>query len=161
NNAGINPLSEINEVCPDILEQVLTVNLKAPILLLKGFVPKMKQKGYGRIVNISSVWGIVSKAGRVQYSASKFGINGVTKTLAVELGPNGILINSVCPGFTNTEMTIQNLSHEQMSELCREIPLGRFAEPCEIAELVAFLVSDKNTYITGQVIAADGGFTVR
>ena len=161
NNAGINPLAEIDEVSPDVLDEIMTVNLKSPILLLKGFVPQMKVQKYGRIVNISSIWGLVSKAGRVQYSATKYGINGVTNTLAVELGGYNILVNSVCPGFTATEMTAQNVPPALEAELCRDIPLGRFAKPEEIAGFIAYLASPENTYITGQIIAVDGGFTAR
>ncbi|MDP4120445.1 MAG: SDR family NAD(P)-dependent oxidoreductase [Bacillota bacterium] len=161
NNAGINPLSEIEQINQTDLDSIIQVNLVAPLLLLKGLCAPMKQKNYGKIVNVSSIWGLVSKPGRVMYSATKYGINGITNALAVELAPYNILVNSVCPGFTNTELTKQNVPPEEAVRLCKDIPLGRFAEPEEIAELVYFLCSKQNTYITGQIIAIDGGFTAR
>lgn len=159
NNAGINEINNVENIPEDELARTLAINLVAPILLIKSFVPQMKSRGYGRIVNIGSIWGIVSKGGRLTYSASKHGIHGVTKTLAVELAPFNILVNTVSPGFTLTELTRKNNSEEQISEICKEIPMGRMAEPKEIADIVCYLISERNTYITGQMIAVDGGFT--
>ncbi len=159
NNAGINDVHLVEEITDDEISRTMAINLTSPLRLLRGFVGGMKQRGYGRIVNIASIWAVVSKAGRCTYSATKNGIHGITNTLAVELAPNGILVNTVCPGFTLTELTYQNNSKEQIAEISKEIPLGRMAEPAEIAELVYFLGSEQNTYITGQKITADGGFT--
>ena len=119
----------------------------------------MKLQNYGRIVNIGSIWGIVSKRGRVVYSATKHGIHGLTKTLAVELAEYNILVNTVCPGFTLTELTKKNNTDEEIAKISLNIPMGRMAESEEIASMVCYLVSDKNTYATGQLIAVDGGFT--
>ena len=119
----------------------------------------MALRGGGRIVNISSIFGIVSKEGRSLYSSTKFGINGLTKALAVELGPENILVNSICPGYTDTELTKKNVSEADKKALIPRIPLRRFAKPEEIASVAAFLVSDKNAYITGQTIVVDGGFS--
>lgn len=159
NNAGINPLANLEHVNQDDLDSILQVNLEAPLMLLKGLVPYMKRNRYGRIVNISSIWGVVSKPGRVMYSATKYGIKGITNALAVELGSDNILVNSVCPGYTNTELTKQNVPPEEQVRISSNIPLGRFAEPAEIAALIFFLCSEQNTYITGQHIAIDGGYT--
>ena len=151
NNAGINDIHEI--------ERTMKINLIAPMKLLRAFVPAMKQQNYGKIVNIGSIWGVVSKCGRVMYSASKHGIHGITKTLAVELAPYNILVNTVCPGFTLTELTYKNNTPEQIKEISKDIPMGRMAQPEEIARIICFLVSKENTYLTGQQIAVDGGFT--
>jgi len=158
NNAGINLLRGIGEIDDTAVKAMLSVNLEAPLRLIRHVVPYMKQVRSGRIVNISSIWGVRSKELRTLYSMTKFGINGMTKSLARELGPFGILVNSVCPGFTNTELTQQNLSSEEQDEIRKDIPLGRFAEPKEIAGFIAYLASEENTYITGQVLVIDGGF---
>ena len=159
NNAGINDIHTIEQITDEEIDRAMAINLTSPIRLLRGLVGGMKRRGYGRIVNIGSIWAVVSKAGRCTYSATKNGIHGVTNTLAVELAPDGILVNTVCPGFTLTELTSQNNSPEQIAAICKEIPLGRMAEPSEIAELVYFLGSELNTYLTGQKITVDGGFT--
>lgn len=161
NCAAINPIAYIEDIEDIDFDKTMQVNIKAPLKLIQGFVGGMKSRGYGRIVNISSIWGVVSKEKRTTYSVSKNGIHGISNALAVELGEYNILINSVCPGFTNTELTLQNVSPIEATKLCEQIPLGRFAEPSEIAELVFFLGSSKNTYITGQKIVIDGGFVAK
>lgn len=159
NNAGINEIHNITDITDDELDSMINVNLTSPIRLLRGFVGNMKEQNYGRIVNIGSIWATVSKQGRCVYSATKNGIHGVTNTLAVELAPYNILVNTVCPGFTLTELTYKNNTKDQITEICKDIPLGRMAQPHEMAEVVYFLCSDKNTYLTGQKITVDGGFT--
>lgn len=161
NNAGCNDINNIENIKDAEIEIMMNVNLIAPILLLRGFVPKMKEKKYGRIVNIGSIWAVVSKEGRCVYSATKNGIHGVTNTLAVELASDNILVNTVCPGFTMTELTIKNNTEEEINKIAMDIPLGRMAKPKEIAEIVYFLSSEKNTYLTGQKITVDGGFSER
>lgn len=158
NNAGINILSAIDAVDDEVLDKMIQVNLRAVMQILRKISPGMKAGGYGRIVNIGSIWGVRSKENRSMYSLTKFGLNGITRALARELGSFGILINSVCPGYMNTEMTRQNVSEEEQRKICSEIPLRRFAEPRELAVLIEFLASDRNTYVTGQEIIADGGF---
>lgn len=159
NNAGCNDIHEITDITDEEIENMMQVNLIAPIKLLRGFVGAMKEHRYGRIVNIGSIWAVVSKAGRCVYSATKNGIHGVTNTLAIELAPYNILVNTVCPGFTLTELTRKNNTPEQIAEISKDIPLGRMAEPEEMAEVVFFLASEANTYLTGQKITVDGGFT--
>jgi 3-oxoacyl-[acyl-carrier protein] reductase len=161
NNAGINPLSDIENISDKDLLETMQVNLIAPALIARALAGSMKVQKYGRIVNISSIWGIVSKEKRTVYSMTKNGIHGLTNTLAVELGAYNVLVNTVCPGFTNTELTQKNVSSTEAAKLCENIPLKRFAEPEEIASVVFFLGSDQNTYITGQKIAVDGGFVVK
>lgn len=158
NNAGVNDIHEIEDITDDEIERTLAINLVAPLKLLRGFAGGMKRQRYGRVVNIGSIWAVVSKPGRCVYAASKNGIHGMTNTLAVELAPYNILVNTVCPGFTNTELTSKNNSPEQIAAICRDIPMGRMAQPAEIAEVVYFLGSERNTYLTGQKITVDGGF---
>lgn len=159
NNAGMNIIDYIQDVKDAEINSMFLTNIIAPIKLIRGIVPHMMEKYYGRIVNISSIWGITSKEKRSIYSATKFGINGITKTLAKELGKYNILVNSICPGYVNTEMTKKNVTEIDKKEILKSIPLNRFAEPAEIGHLVKFLISEENTYITGQCIVIDGGLT--
>lgn len=161
NNAGINILAGLDELDSDNLAETLQINLVAPLTLTKLVAERMKANKYGKIVNISSIWSVVSKERRLSYAASKSAMNGVTRTLAIELGQYGILVNSVAPGYVNTELTSQNNSPEQIKAIGSTIPLERLAEPAEIAEVVAFLCSKKNSYMTGQVLVVDGGFVCR
>ena len=158
NNAGINILGTVDSLSDDDIDAMLGTNLIGPIALIREVVPSMKNAGYGKIINISSIWGIRSKENRTLYSATKFALNGVTKSLARELGSYNILVNSVCPGYVNTELTQKNVPQEEQVKIKATIPLGRFAQPDEIAQTVAFLISKNNTYITGQTIIIDGGF---
>jgi len=158
NNAGINILGNLDSVSNTDINSMVNTNLIAPLKLIQFVSKNMKLKRYGKIVNISSIWGVRSKEFRTLYSMTKFGINGITKSLAKELGEYNILINSIAPGYVNTEMTQKNVSLEEQNKIKEVIPLKRFAEPEEIAKLVAFLVSENNSYITGEIITIDGGF---
>lgn len=159
NNAGINPLDFIEDISDKDFDMAMQINVKAPLKIIQGFIQGMKESNYGRIVNISSIWGIISKEKRTTYSISKYGINGLTNSLAVECGIHNILVNSICPGFVNTELTKKNVPEKEANAIKQLIPLNRFAEPTEIAETVYFFGSQKNTYITGQKIIIDGGYT--
>lgn len=159
NNAGINIIKSIETLTVEDFDQVTTVDYRAPFLVAKAAASVMRRSRRGWIVNIASIWSVATKAGRVAYTSAKSGLVGLTRALAVELAPSGILVNSVSPGFVQTELTKRSLSEAEMTALVSQVPLGRFAEPREIARLVAFLGSDANTYITGQNIVADGGFT--
>lgn len=161
NCAGINDINDIDDVTDEEIERAMQINLVSPLKILRTFVPNMKKQSYGRIVNIGSIWGIVSKRGRIVYSATKHGIHGITKTLAVELAEYNILVNTVCPGFTLTELTKKNNTQSQIDQISKEIPMKRMAEPEEIADVVCYLASSNNTYLTGQLIAVDGGYTSR
>ena len=130
-------------------------------MLLQGVAPGMKARGWGRVVNISSIFGVVTKERRGAYSAVKAGLNGLTRTAAVELAPFGVLVNSVCPGYVATDLTRQNNSPADLEKIAATIPAGRLAEPEEIARFVAWLCGEANTYLTGQTILVDGGFTCR
>lgn len=161
NNAGINVVNELGVVLRADWEQMLRVNLSAPLWLMQSVTPAMKARGWGRIVNISSIFSSVTREGRGAYAATKAGLNGLTRTAAVELAPHGVLVNALCPGYVETEMTRLNNSTAQRELLTAQIPLGRMATPEEIAHWVAFLCDENNTYLTGQVLTVDGGFTCR
>ncbi len=161
NNAGCNIINPIEKIDETDMKEMMEVNLLAPVRLLRGFVPKMKERQFGRIVNIGSIWGIISKPGRSIYSATKHGIHGITNTLALELAPYNILVNTVCPGQTLTDLTKKNNSSEEIKKMEADIPIGRLAQPEEIAKAVFFLGNEENTYITGQQIVVDGGLSVQ
>lgn len=159
--AGINELAGIGEITEDLLSRVYDVNLFAPIHLLKAFHANMKDRRWGRIVFISSLYGIVSRERRIAYSSSKNALNGLCKSLAIELGEDNILVNCVAPGYVMTDMTRKNLSEEEISTIANNMPTKRFQTTEDIANLTAFLCSDLNQSITGQLIAVDGGFTCK
>ncbi len=159
NNAGINPLGSGVEASDSDLVDTLQVNLVAPLRLVKALAPRMVERRYGRILNISSIWSLVSKPRRVLYSASKAGLNGVTRSLAVELAGHNVLVNAIAPGYVNTDLTRKNNTSDELDAIVQTIPAGRLAEPAEIAELALFLCSERNSYITGQTIVIDGGFS--
>ncbi len=159
NSAGINPLGSAEEFSDEDLAAVMQIDLHAPMRLMRGLLPHMRRKKYGRIVNISSIWGLVTKPRRFAYTAAKTGLVGVTRAAAVECSRYGVLVNAVAPGFVDTAMTRMNNSPADIRAIAKTIPAGRLARPAEIAAAVAFLASAKNTYITGQTIAVDGGYT--
>jgi 3-oxoacyl-[acyl-carrier protein] reductase len=159
NNAGINIIAPLAGITDGDLQDTMQIDLFAPLRLARLLAPPMMERRYGRIVNISSVWAVATKAGRLMYSTAKAGLGGMTRTLAVELAPYNVLVNALAPGYVNTELTRRNNTEAQIEAIERTIPAGRLAEPEEIAEVVAFLASDRNSYVTGQTIMVDGGFT--
>jgi NAD(P)-dependent dehydrogenase (short-subunit alcohol dehydrogenase family) len=160
NNAGVTKPQAFAEIGTEEFARVHQVNLVAPMILCRAALPGMRAAGWGRIVNISSIWGTVSKTGRATYGASKAGLNGLTAGLAAEVAADGILANCVSPGFIDTEMTRGTLTDAQVAALERIVPIGRLAQPNEIAAFVAWMVGPENTYISGQAIPIDGGFTM-
>lgn len=160
NNAGINVISDIRNINIEDVENVVDVNLIAPAIITSKISKKMTLCGYGRIVNISSVYGIGSRSGRSTYSATKFGLIGQTKACALDLANSNILVNAVCPGFTLTDLTSQVLGKKGIEEIETRIPIGRLAETAEIVPAVLFLASSLNTYITGQTLVVDGGYLI-
>jgi 3-oxoacyl-[acyl-carrier protein] reductase len=161
NNAGINIIEPVEKIKKENWDKVIQVNLTGPMLLTKAVSSGMKKKKQGKILNISSIWGVISKGGREAYSASKTGLLGMTRTSALELASYNILVNALCPGFTMTDLTKSTLSENEINSLSGQIPLKRFAQVEEIAKTAVFLCSDMNTYITGQTIVIDGGFTIQ
>jgi 3-oxoacyl-[acyl-carrier protein] reductase len=158
NNAGINFLKALAELDAATWSSMMQVNVTAPLRLIQAFAPGMQQRKWGRILNVSSIFGIVTKERRMAYSMTKAAINGMTRTAAVELGPDGVLVNSLCPGYVETALTRQNNSPADIAAIEESIPLRRLAQPQELARAVAFLCSEENTYLTGQSVVVDGGF---
>lgn len=159
--AGINKLSDAEDLTMELMESVYRVNVSSAVELLSGFIPNMKNNKSGKIVFITSLYAIVSRERRAPYSASKSSLLGVTRTLALELAPYNILVNSVAPGYVDTEMTRKNLSSKEIEDIENTLPTGRLQKPEEISDIVGFLCSDLNKSITGQQVAVDGGFTCR
>jgi NAD(P)-dependent dehydrogenase (short-subunit alcohol dehydrogenase family) len=159
NNAGINKIGPFAEIAIDDFLRIQMVNVTAPFVLCQRALDAMRERGWGRIVNVSSIWGKISREHRASYSAAKFAIDGLTLAIALEYARSGILANCVAPGFTDTELTRKILSGAQIAELVLNVPAGRLARVEEIARLVVWLAGPENTYLTGQNIAIDGGFT--
>jgi 3-oxoacyl-[acyl-carrier protein] reductase len=159
NNAGVNIIAPLADITDAYIRETMQINLLAPLRLARALAPGMAERRYGRIVNVSSIWAAVTKPGRLTYATAKAGLQGMTRTLAVEVAPYNVLVNAIAPGFVNTEMTSRNNTREQIEAIEKGIPAGRLAEPEEIAEVAAFLASERNSYITGQTIMVDGGFT--
>lgn len=157
NNAGINIINYIDDVDVFDFDKVIDINLKAPFILSQLVSQQLMRSG-GKILNIASIWSVITRRGRVSYITSKTGVVGLTKGLATDLAEKNITVNSISPGFVKTELTYSSLSKMEIEDLERKIPLGRLAEPQEIANLACFLTSDKNSYMTGQNIVVDGGF---
>lgn len=156
NNAGITRDNLILKMTEEEFDQVINTNLKGVFSCLKQASKIMLKQKSGRILNISSVSGIHGNPGQVNYSASKAGVIGMTKTLAKELGSRGITVNAIAPGYIKTDMT-DVLKDELKDKIAEAVPLRRLGNPEDIAEMAAFLVSPKASYITGQVIEIDGG----
>jgi len=160
NCAGINTIDELHDIKDEDFDDIMQVNVKAPFLISKHVSKHMKKQKSGKIVNIASIWGDKTISKRLSYTTSKSALIGMTKTLAVELAKYNIQVNTVSPGFTNTKLTNGILSKKQIKELVSNVPMGRMADPSEIARIVMFLCSNQNTYITGQNIIVDGGFSI-
>lgn len=159
NNAGINTIATLDELSEDKLDDMIQINMKAPIRIVQCLKDKLTSNKISHVVNVSSIWGFVSKEGRCGYASAKTGIIGTTRTMALELGRYNVLVNAIAPGFVNTELTKQNNSPEEIAKIEKMIPIGHMAEPEEIAKFVYYLSSDENTFITGQTILIDGGYT--
>lgn len=160
NNAGINKINPIEKTDYEDLENIILTNLTAPIYITSLVAKKMIENKQGSIINIGSIFGTVSKRGRSPYTATKSGIIGVTKTMAIDLAEHNILVNCVSPGFVDTELTRKVLGEEQMKIMAEKIPMKRLASVKDITPTILFLCSTFNTYITGQNITVDGGFTL-
>lgn len=156
NNAGIGLERGIEDLDTDEFLRVQDVNLLAPVILCRAVVPGMRKAGWGRILNIGSIYGTISREKRVAYSASKFGIDGVTASLAPEVAKDGILVNTLAPGFVRTE-ALDAIADLDFAEIEANIPIGRMGRPEEIAAFAAWLVGPENTYISGANLIIDGG----
>ncbi|MGJ9381373.1 beta-ketoacyl-ACP reductase [Salipaludibacillus neizhouensis] len=159
NNAGITRDTLIMRMKEEDFDAVIDTNLKGVFNCAKAVTRPMMKQRYGRIINISSVVGVLGNAGQANYVASKAGVIGLTKSLARELANRNIRANSIAPGFIQTEMTDQ-LTDETKDELLKQIPLGELGKPEDVAKVVTFLASDAASYITGQTIHVDGGMVM-
>jgi len=159
NNAGIADFCLFQDITNEAWRRMLDTNLSGAFYVARSASKCMIANKFGRIINVGSMWGKTGAACEVHYSAAKAGLRGMTMALAKELGPSGVTVNCVEPGVIDTDMNA-HLAHEDMLSLCEQTPLGRIGTPDEVADLIAFLASDKAAFITGQIIGIDGGFAV-
>lgn len=159
NNAGINKIAPFARIETADFDLIQRVNVRAPFLLCRAVLPGMSKRRWGRIVNVSSIFGVISKEQRGPYSASKFALDGLTAALAAEAAASGVLANCVAPGFVDTDLTRRVLGRKGMRDLASRVPIRRLARPAEIAAFVAWLCGPENTYISGQNLVIDGGFS--
>ena len=155
NNAGVSDILNIEDYTLDKYDNIMNINLKSIFVCCKEVVKYMKEQGYGSIINTSSMVSIYGQPRGVAYPTSKSAVNGMTKSLARELGKYNIRVNAVAPGVTNTDMLI-NLPTQYLDPLVKKIPLGRIGEPEEVANVFLFLGSDLSSYVTGTIISVDG-----
>ena len=160
NNAGITRDNLMMRMKEEEFDEVLRTNLKGTYLCTRAALRPMVRARWGRIVNVSSVVGLVGNAGQANYAASKAGIIGFTKSVAREVAQRGITVNAVAPGYVETELT-GSLPEKVKEQIRAQVPAGRFGEPDEVSEVVAFLVGEAAGYVTGQTIAVDGGMTMQ
>jgi 3-oxoacyl-[acyl-carrier protein] reductase len=159
NNAAVAQQKLFSDITIEEWDTMFNINIRAQFLITKAVLPDMIHKKRGKIINLSSVWGITGASCEVHYSASKAAVIGFTKALAKELGPSNIQVNCVAPGVVDTQMNA-HLTEEELEAVREEIPLERFAKPEELAEVIFFLASDKADYLTGQVISPNGGMVI-
>lgn len=157
NNAGVSSVMMLCDTSVDEWDRVHDVNLKSAFMCSKKASESMVHNKWGRIINISSVWGQVGASCEVAYSSSKAALIGFTKALAKELAPSGITVNCVCLGIIDTKMN-SHLSCEDLDAICQEIPAGRMGKPCEVAHAVSFLASEDASYITAETLSVNGGW---
>lgn len=157
NNAGIAQQKLFTDITDEDFDRMFSINVKSVFNCCRAVLPYMIHEKYGRIINISSMWGICGASCEVHYSASKAAVIGLTKALAKEVGPSGITVNCVAPGLIDTKMN-GNLSEETIKELCEETPVSRIGTPEDVAKTVFFLAGEDSSFITGQVLGVDGGF---
>lgn len=158
--AGTNSPQNFNEVETDEYLRILDTNVNSNRLLIRAVLPAMQRKMYGRIIAISSTYSTIARLGRSSYSVSKAGLEALIRSVSLENAQNNILANSIVPGFIETSLTIQNNDRFQIEKILERIPMGHLGKPSDVAKLVWFLISEQNTYITGQSIRIDGGFSI-
>ena len=156
NNAGITRDGTLHKMAENDWHDVINTNLNACFNLCRHVVPNMRARGYGRIVNVSSINGQKGQFGQTNYAAAKAGILGLTKSLALENAGKGVTVNAVCPGYVDTDMTAA-MRDDVRKSIVDQIPVGRLGTPQEIADAVAFLASEKASFITGATLSANGG----
>ena len=159
NNAGVDAFGLLTDTTDDEWRRVMGTDLDGVFYCCRALIPGMVHAKYGRIVNVSSMWGISGASCEAAYSAAKAGVIGLTKALAKELGPSGITVNAVAPGFIETDMTAA-MPQAAKDAMMPTIPMQRLGQPEDVARAVAFLASDEAAYVTGQVLAVDGGMAM-
>lgn len=159
NNAGIAQQKLFQDITDEDWRRMMGVNLDGVFYLTRALLPGMIRKKNGRIINISSVWGVCGASCEVHYSAAKAAVAGMTKALAKEVGPSGITVNCIAPGVIRTPM-LESFSEEELDQLAQQTPMGRLGTGDDIAALAVFLASSQAGFVTGQVICADGGFAL-
>ena len=157
NNAGIAQQKLFTDITDEDFTRMFDVNVRGVFNCCREALPYMIHNKWGRIVNVSSMWGVSGASCEVHYSASKAAVIGLTKALAKEVGPSGITVNAVAPGLIDTPMNA-HLDKSTVDELCEETPVGRIGTPEDVANAVLFLCSDSSAFITGQALGVDGGF---
>lgn len=157
NNAGSNVPQAVEEMTDEKWDQILELNLSSCMSLSRALIPQMKSRNWGRIIHISSVMGLASKAGRGAYSATKSGLIGLARAMALELGPHGITVNCIAPGPFLTDLPMSVLSQAEQQVFADRTALGRWGQPRELAGPALFLASDAGSYVTGTVLTVDGG----
>lgn len=157
-NAGDNIIKSIADYEASDINKIFQLNLVSHFQLIKGLLARLKQSKHPKIVGVSSIWGSIGARNRSLYSATKGGMEAMYRALADELAPH-VIVNTVSPGFTGTDLTKRSLGQEGIDKLSECIPLQRLADPMEVASLIRFLSSSENTYISGQCVTIDGGFS--
>lgn len=157
NNAGIAQQKLFTDITDEDFQKMFDSNVKSVFNCSRSVLPLMIHEKWGRIINISSMWGVCGASCEVHYSASKAAVIGMTKALAKEVGPSGITVNCIAPGLIDTKMN-KNLDEETISALCEETPVGRIGTPEDVAKAVLFLADETSSFITGQILGVDGGF---
>lgn len=160
-NAGINDPAPVASLALDVWQRTARVNVEAALVLVQALAPGMASRGQGWIVGVGSIYGQLARPGRAAYSASKAALAALMRSATVEWGPEGVLANTVAPGFVDTALTRKNNTPEQVAALAAQVPLRRLAAPGEIAGVVFMLGSEQNSYIAGAEIVVDGGFSVQ
>lgn len=160
NNAGIASFALFTDVTLEDWNKIMAVNLTGAFLYSRSVIPGMIRRGFGRIINISSMWGLVGSSCEVAYSTSKAALIGMTRALAKELGPSGITVNAIAPGLIDTDMNRRTLSCEDISAIIEDTPLERIGLPLDVASAALFLAGDDASFITGDVMNVSGGLVI-
>lgn len=158
NNAGFDRPGTTDKIGKKGFEEVLTIHITVPLTLIQTFLPHMREAGWGRIINVSSIYAAIGGKGEVAYSTAKAGIIGLTKSVAKECGKDGVTVNAVLPGLTRTPTIETFMAEKYKNDIIANTPLGRMAEPEEVASVIAFLASDEASFITGVALPVSGGW---
>ncbi len=160
NNAGFDKPGTTGKIDREAFESVLGIHLSVPLFLIQRFLPAMRSRKWGRIINVSSIYGIIGGKGEVAYSAAKAGLIGLTKSVAREAGKDNVTVNAVLPGLTRTPTIESAMAEKFKQQIINDTPLGRIAEPEEVAKVIAFLASEDASFITAVALPVSGGWGI-